>query len=923
MQRKGADKSGGGGVAIILKTNFFSCKKIFAKHNVTSFEFIALELVSKRNSIPRAVVVIYRPPGKALTSGFLSEFQELCELIHDKYGNNLTFTGDFNIHVNDQDHNSAWKFSQLLNDNGLMNHVNVPTFKRSNNILDLVIDSYTNPMVSEINVNTEISISDHHLIYFKLKIEREKILKTNKVINFREFNDQTREKGKTFLQNSFAEFSTISTVVLQALKLHNLLAFLLTFFPISTKTIKISEQNPWYSKECKLQKISLRKAERKLAISMRKPNSQKVKIEIERNQIKLKTERKVYMRVLNKAKGVYYSNIFSAASDNPKKTYRVISELLGQEEASLLPELAKLNPKLFVENFCDYLYNKIKDIRQNIEKSETAKKVFSYNIEYSPITTFAHLNDSEMTQIIKDCRRTCCPLDEIDFRKFDINILKPYFLKLTNTMFETGVFPKTEKSAIITPIIKDVNGDVNKFDNYRGISKVPMPGKIFESSIHYRMQQYIEVNRILPNLQSAYRKGYSTETALLKTYSDLIETKDVGRCTVMLSLDLSAAFDTIDHELLIADLFHMGFRGKVLDLISDYLRGRTFSVHMDGHTSEPRPLLFGVPQGSTLGPLLFTLYIRSLSNLLDEMKVNYHTYADDTIVYFDFDPNDIQQTKLRLADIMSKITAWMNSRRLKLNIGKTKLILFPTAKAKNHVVENFGFLDLQSQKLYPSTEVKVLGFILDMDLNFNSQINSVIRKCNFALFNLKHVRDLIPRKLFISVVMSEILSRIDYCNALYMGMPKYQLQRLQMTINKSVRLIYALPKSASITPYLKDRLHWLPIGPRIDFKFILLSYKVINSTGPNYLESYFRMVNNNRKTFFRPRIVGGHSFANRAFKYTAPAIWNKVPKELREIPKIDNFKKRLKSFLFEEGFTYKTDTILNYNPSSSDYTFNV
>ena len=142
-----------------------------------------------------------------------------------------------------------------------MNHVNVPTFKRSENILDLVIDSYTNPIVADVNVNTEIPISDHHLIYFKLKIEREKILKTNKVIDFREFTDQNREKGKTFLQNSFTEFSKISTVVLQALKLHNILALLLTFLPLSTKTIKISEQNPWYNKECKLQKIFLRKAE--------------------------------------------------------------------------------------------------------------------------------------------------------------------------------------------------------------------------------------------------------------------------------------------------------------------------------------------------------------------------------------------------------------------------------------------------------------------------------------------------------------------------------------------------------------------------------------------------------------------------------------------------------------------------------------
>ena len=554
-QRKGAQTSGGGGVAVIIRSGFFSSKRIFQKYSVEFFEFLALEVISKPNTIPKAVVTIYRPPTKGVTAGFLNEFQAFCEMIQEKYGNNTIFTGDFNIHVNNLNDSGTRQFLQMLTDLALMNHVNQPTFRRSNNILDLVIDSYTNRLVHEVSVDKQVCISDHFLISFKLKIEREKILKSNKVITFREFKKkENKDKCADYLKQAFSGFNKFSDVVSQCLNLHKIFALILSYFPSQTKTITVSDSNPWYNSKCRLKKLALRKAERKYSNSLRKAPSKKVIAERRRNQTRLKTEKNEYGQVLKDAKSEYYSNIFSLASSNPKKTYRVISELLGEGFNSLLPDIANTNPQLFVDNFSEYLNTKIKDIRHKIETSDIPKKVYPSAISYIPLTKFSSLSETEMNFVFNNCNKTFCTLDSLDFRKFEADLLKPYFLKLVNTMFDTGIFPKSEKSAVITPLVKDISADLNNFGNYRGISKIAMPSKILESCIYFRLQEYVTINNILPDFQSAYRPGYSTETALVKIYNDVITAKDLGRSTVMLSLDLSAAFDTIDHGILIERL---------------------------------------------------------------------------------------------------------------------------------------------------------------------------------------------------------------------------------------------------------------------------------------------------------------------------------------------------------------------------------
>ena len=754
-----------------------------------------------------------------------------------------------------------------------------------------------------------------------MKIEKEILIKEDKLISFREYSEINKSKGYERLIDSFPEFDLLETVpdIVSGIK-SVFRAVLNNDLPETTKSIRISQKNPWYTNECRKARLLKRSAEQAF-----------LKSGSFQDWLAFNDMKKYSSKKLSEAKEKYYTNRFSIVLNNPKKKYNIISELLGNKADKIEPDLAKSDPQAFVERTEEFFHLKTQRIRAHLEKTNVSKRADTFSISYEPMTQFPEMTMPQLEEVVRKCKQTHCDLDILEFRKLDMEYINPYLLKMVNSIFNTGVFPQCEKTALIRPHIKDNTVDINDQTNLRPVSNVSYMDKVLESCIYYFLHEFVDIHDILPKYQSAYRPGYSTSTALTKIYSDLVTAKDEGRCTLMISLDLSAAFDTIDHDLLITDLFHIGIRGKALDVISSYLRCRTVKVQHNGCTSTGRPLLSGVPQGSVLGPLLFIIYTRSLAFLLDEVEIKYSIYADDCIlfaaIYLDFDPNEFENAKDRINEIISKINKWMISRRLKLNISKTKLILFCPPVVKEKVLSEFNSLQVSiadsNINLQPVNELKLLGFTLDEDLTFESQISNVVKSCNYSLYNLKQVRRFIPRDLLIAVVQSEVISKIDYCNQLYIKITKKQLGRLQLIMNKAVRLIFRLQWRESITPFLRDQLHWLPVGARVDFSVILTAKKAILTGKSEYLNEYMISTRSRKGLFQRPRIEGRHAYAWRAFKYNAPALLNKVPKAIREIENIDSFKGQLKTFLFRECYDFKLDSILDYDPSITMYTYNV
>ena len=302
----------------------------------------------------------------------------------------------------------------------------------------------------------------------------------------------------------------------------------------------------------------------------------------------------------------------------------------------------------------------------------------------------------------------------------------------------------------------------------------------------------------------------------------------------MILLDLSAAFDTIDRELLLDDLKELGIDGNALQWILSYLSNRKFRVTINDIESDEGIMQFGVPQGTILGPVLFIIYTSSLQYVLKELKVSFHLYADDTQIYFRLSSN-IDEDKIKIQSISDAVDKWMKDRKLKMNAGKTKIMVIRNNRGTiSNALGQEAFFG--NSRVAITEKEKNLGFVFDQTLSLVNQINKVKQKSISGLINISHISSIIDKNHRIQLVHSLVLSHIDFCNSLYYGLPNATLHPLQMILNSAARLVANLPRFSHvrITP-ICIQLHFLPVKARIEFKICLLVYKALKYGQPSYL----------------------------------------------------------------------------------------
>ena len=218
-------------------------------------------------------------------------------------------------------------------------------------------------------------------------------------------------------------------------------------------------------------------------------------------------------------------------------------------------------------------------------------------------------------------------------------VLSTYILQIVNDSLQTGSFPSCLKHATVTPVIKDTNGDHEDLKNYRPISNTPKLAKIIEKCALSQISAHLQKNDLNSSAQSASKEKHSCETAIFKVVNDMQSEIKKNNLSVILMLDLSAAFDTIDQTRLLNKLEACFFiRGNALKFIESYIKGRTYSVFLNGKSSNRCQLDYGVPQGSILGPKLFSMYIQDVEEIAIAHRIEIHSYADDTNLYLGFKP---------------------------------------------------------------------------------------------------------------------------------------------------------------------------------------------------------------------------------------------------------------------------------------------
>ena len=377
-------------------------------------------------------------------------------------------------------------------------------------------------------------------------------------------------------------------------------------------------------------------------------------------------------------------------------------------------------------------------------------------------------------------------------------------------------------------------------------------------------------------------------------------------------LDLSAAFDTIDHGVLLSRLSSIGVRGSALKWIRSYLSGRTQAVNINGSLSSFIELCYGVPQGSVLGPLFFTIYSAPVADIARKHGVQVHMYADDTQLYLPFDLHNAESetnTRKRMELCIVDINAWMTSNKLKLNDDKTELIVI-TSKYLQSRPTNSCF-QIVSTPIHASPSARNLGIIFDNTLSMDDHIKNVCKSAYFHIRNINKIRKILDNDAAATLVHALVTSRLDNGNALLCGITEKQLNKLQLAQNSAARMLTRTRKFDHISSIL-IKLHWLPIRHRINFKLIMLTWKALHDMAPNYLCELLlpytpkRTLRSTDKLLLTtPRTLS--SYGDRAFYAAAPKLWNTLPLELRSCTSIDTFKKSLKTYLFEIAHDITTD----------------
>ncbi len=312
------------------------------------------------------------------------------------------------------------------------------------------------------------------------------------------------------------------------------------------------------------------------------------------------------------------------------------------------------------DEYATFFTDKTKKISSQFSPPLTQDLQPTRSTAQTPIFSFCPLAEAEVSKLLLSSHPTTCPLDPIPSHLIQAisPALLPALTHIINTSLLTGIFPSAFKQARVTPLLKKPTLNTSLLENYRPISLLPFIAKSLERVVFNQVSLFLSQNNKLDAKQSGFRSGHSTETALLSVTEALRITKADSKSSVLILLDLSAAFDTVNHQILLSTLSSLDITGIPLHWFEFYLTGQSFKVAWGGKVSKAHQLVTGVPQGSVLGPLLFSTYTTSLGPIIQAYGFSYHFYADDTQLNLSFQSDD-PTVAARISGCLADISAWM------------------------------------------------------------------------------------------------------------------------------------------------------------------------------------------------------------------------------------------------------------------------
>ena len=872
--------SNSGGILIYVRNGIFS--NIIAK--LDTIQLVAIEL--RLGKEKWAFVCIYRPPSQNL-SYFLEKLTEVIDNIYTNYANVL-IVGDFNI--------EPIGITEFLENHQMVNLINVKTCFKSpvGTSIDLAL---TNSKSKLFNCSAvETGMSDHHLmIYGFFKVKFSKIppvqisYRNYKSFSFETFNSQL---STTLCAENFIDYDIFQNIFVNLLDI---------FAPLKKKTIR-GNNKPHVNS---ILRKEIMKRSRLKKIANRSGNSLDITA--------YKKQRNLVVKLNREQKTHFFNNI---DTKNPNQSlWNLCKPYIGKSMVTdtfqILHEDTVVSDEIKIANLFNTYYCNINNTLNISYWEPNSSRYISYldPVERCIVKYDSHPSIVKIRKYFTPNRFVFMKVSVDDVTKYALNLNKkkktsgciptkilqgsiqviaPYVTQMINNMIDTSTFPNSLKLAEIKPAHK--KGSTTDMGNFRPISLLPIVSKLFERILYDQLNAHFE--GLFSPLLCGFRKGHSSQHALLKlllTWHKILDYKGVVGAVLM---DLSKAFDTLPHDLIIAKLACYGVSKKSLDLIHNFLSSRKQRVKIGSNFSQWLQIILGVPQGSILGPLLFNIFINDLFMFILETSIC--NFADDNTLYScDFSYHVVKYTLK--ADI-GRSLEWFEFNSLVANPDKFQLIFLGSHQSGNDHFEIAGI------NVPPSKSVKLLGVEIDKHLNFNSHITKLCKTANNKTNALIRIRNFLDEKQALKIAQAYILSQFNYCNLIWMFCSKTSNNKIVQTHKRALRAIHQ-DNSVSYQDLLTVE-HSIDIHQRNLQTLMCEVFKSLNHLNPSFLWNIFipkeipYSLRNGSLLTLPP--VKGKLYGVYCLKFRSSYSWNNLPKDIKSASSLIEFKRLLKHFLFNE-----------------------
>jgi len=608
--------------------------------------------------------------------------------------------------------------------------------------------------------------------------------------------------------------------------------------------------------------------------------------------------------LIRDAKASYFKDNIEQNQGNSKRMWNILKKLLPKCKSSGIPCLDINGTEVYdfheiSNHFNTFFVNIGTNLASGI--SHCTVSAVDYLKMYLPaITAEFKLKPVKSDEVLKmlialsDNKATGLDGYQSKLLKICAQSISPSLTYLYNMSLSTGDIPDDWKRARVSAVFK--KGSKLMTGNYRPISVLPIVSKIIEKIVHCQFYQYLIDNDLLCNAQSGFRKKFSTQTSLHRLTEFIYESLNNSKIVGMVALDLQKAFDTVDHSILLDKLECYGFKNNSHRWFSSYLHNRSQLACVNAINSDTACITTGVPQGSILGPLLFIAYINDLPGCFRHCEVN--MYADDTAFYFAH--QNVDEVSDALNQDLSNVYKWLCANKLSLHVGKTSSLLICNHQKRRFLPTTELSVNLNETQITQNDQLSYLGVDIDCNMNFNSQIDTLVKKVNKAIGILKYCSNFVSRDTQKTLYNSLVLPHFDYCFTVWSNVSTKHIIRLQRLQNRAMRCILRAPPRTHIEDMLKT-LKWMSIKQRMCFLRLILMWKMVHSHAPDYLTNGLQYsrdqhgYNTSHASSDKLYIPQGHKLS----LYTNGAReWNSLPENVRQLSELSTFKRHCANYVF-------------------------